>query len=95
VLGCRLPVVRPTLPADQSLDDGRTRVAGLSADLVSGGKLANDEAAEPAQDRQDNANAIITMETSAARNAGAPIAERAKVPLSSDIRNRPRGDMRI
>src|SRR5499427_1194515 len=31
--------------------------------------------------RQDKADAIITMETSAARNAGAPIAERAKVPF--------------
>src|SRR3974390_69798 len=31
--------------------------------------------------RQDRADAIITMETSAARNAGAPIAERAKVPF--------------
>ena len=31
--------------------------------------------------RQDKADVIITMETSAARNAGAPIAERAKVPF--------------
>ena len=31
--------------------------------------------------RQQNADVIITMETSAARNAGAPIAERAKVPF--------------
>jgi len=31
--------------------------------------------------RQDKADIIITMETSAARNAGAPIAERAKVPF--------------
>ncbi len=30
---------------------------------------------------QQNADVIITMETSAARNAGAPIAERAKVPF--------------
>src|SRR5438445_4279342 len=31
--------------------------------------------------RQHKADIIITMETSAARNAGAPIAERAKVPF--------------
>src|SRR3989440_11093106 len=31
--------------------------------------------------RQHKADTIITMETSAARNAGAPIAERAKVPF--------------
>ena len=30
---------------------------------------------------QDKSDVIITMETSAARNAGAPIAERAKVPF--------------